>query len=135
MRLKNTNAVWAGADALALFLSMEQQQTFAQTVAEKIREIIKQSNDCRTDKRKLVANFLAGEMKEAGINRRATSCLDFLKMYSEGKFTEIETITRIHREVVRQLDEEEKKIHDTKPEEQEKVKTDLKSLNDGKNVA
>lgn len=107
----------------------------ANTVADTIREIIKESPECRSNKRKLVSNFIANEMKLMGINRRATSCLELLRLYAEGKFTEIETITRIHREVVRQLDEEEKKIHDTKPEEQRKVKTDLKSLNDGKNVA
>ena len=98
------------------------------TVAERIRLIISQSPDCRHDKRKLVANYLHSEMKDLGLNKDHVSYFDFLKMYASGKFTEIETITRLLREVVRELDQAEGKVHDLKQDEQEKVKQDVKSI-------
>jgi hypothetical protein len=100
----------------------------AKTVSERILQIIGNSPECRTDKRKLVANFLHSEVKDMNLNSTSLNYFDFLKMYALGKFTEIETITRIHREVIRELDRVDGKDHDLKEDEQKKVKSDLKNL-------
>jgi hypothetical protein len=102
----------------------------AKSMEEKIREVIKAKPECRTDKRKLVANFLFSEMVDQKVNPNKVTAAEFLRQYSldNSPISEIESIGRIHRVVVGKMDEEEGKVHDVKKPEQEKVKSDVKSL-------
>lgn len=103
---------------------MSLTHTQIQSIKQTIEQIIKEKPECRENKRKLLANFIFFECKKAGI----TSLNDYLKNYSLAQTVDVESVLRIHRVVVAELDKAEGKIHDTKEGEQSKVKNDLKSI-------
>lgn len=100
------------------------------TMADKIRQIIKRKPQCRENKRSLVANYLWLEANSKGADPRKVTLHWWLMQYADEKsfVSEIESIGRIHREVIRQLDEEQGIIHDFKTDQQEQVKTDIENL-------
>lgn len=102
----------------------------AKPIEEKILLIIKEKPECRTNKKKLIANFLYSEIREAGYDPNKMTAAQYLKFLSDEKsfITEIESIGRIYRHVVAWMDDEEKKVHDLKKADQEKVKSDLRSI-------
>lgn len=97
-------------------------QDQARNIKERIIAIIKAKPECRTNKRKLLANFIYDE------NKAFTTLTQWLKSYSMAQCTDVESVLRIHRLVVAEMDKSEGLNHDTKQMEQSKVKSDLKAI-------